>query len=101
MWVLVHFDLPTNTKKERKDAAKFRKQLLEDGFEMFQYSVYVRHCTSRENAAVHELRVEGFLPPSGHVSILTITDKQFGSMKHFYGTKPASKDPGVVQLELF
>ena len=32
MWVLVFFDLPTDTKKERKAAAEFRKQLISDGF---------------------------------------------------------------------
>lgn len=53
MWVLVFFDLPTDTKKERKAAADFRKQLLADGFIMFQFSIYMRHCPSAENAEVH------------------------------------------------
>ena len=35
MWVLVFFDLPTDTRKNRKVAASFRKSLLTDGFEMF------------------------------------------------------------------
>ena len=50
MWVLVFFDLPTDTKKERKVAADFRKALLQDGFVMFQFSIYIRHCPSVENA---------------------------------------------------
>ena len=41
MWVLVFFDLPTDTKKERKAAAEFRKQLISDGFIMFQFSIYM------------------------------------------------------------
>ncbi|MBR6925959.1 MAG: CRISPR-associated endonuclease Cas2, partial [Bacteroidaceae bacterium] len=53
MWVLVFFDLPTTTKKERKAAARFRKNIMGDGFTMFQFSIYVRHCASSENAAVH------------------------------------------------
>ena len=76
MWVLVFFDLPTETKKERKTAAKFRKQLLEDGFIMFQFSIYMRHCPSSENAETHIKRVKGFLPDLGQVGILSITDKQ-------------------------
>ena len=32
MWLYVMFDLPTETKRQRHDAAKFRKDLLEDGF---------------------------------------------------------------------
>lgn len=38
MWVFVFFDLPTETKPQRKAAAKFRKRLLDDGFSMFQFS---------------------------------------------------------------
>ena len=45
MWVLVFFDLPTDTKKERKASADFRKKLLSDGFVMFQFSIYMlRQC---------------------------------------------------------
>ncbi|MHB8261363.1 MAG: CRISPR-associated endonuclease Cas2, partial [Bacteroidia bacterium] len=46
MWTLVMYDLPTETKKERKVAARFRKELLQDGFSMFQFSMYVRHSAS-------------------------------------------------------
>ena len=53
MWVLVFFDLPTETPKERKIYAVFRKKLLSDGFSMFQFSMYLRHCASAENADVH------------------------------------------------
>ena len=101
MWVLVFFDLPTETKKERKTAAIFRKNLLKDGFSMFQFSIYVRHCASMENAAVHIKRVKSFLPVEGKIGILCITDKQFGQIELFYGTKPSPlKTPGQ-QLELF
>ena len=70
MWVLVFFDLPTDTKKERKAAADFRKLLIQDGFIMFQFSIYMRHCPSAENAKVHIKRVKSFLPALGQVGIL-------------------------------
>ncbi len=102
MWVFVHFDLPTHTKKDRKSYAKFRKMLLDDGFNMIQYSIYVRHCSSRENAAVHKKRVKRQLPPQGHVITFDITDAQFGKMDIFHGTKKAPpKDNLPRQLELF
>ncbi len=101
MWIFVFFDLPTETKQDRKRASKFRKTLIEDGFRMFQFSIYLRHCSSRENAKVHEKRVKGFLPPNGNVGILTITDKQFGMMEIFYGKKEKPAPRGPVQLELF
>lgn len=55
MWLFVFFDLPTHTKTERRHAAQFRKALEKDGFAMMQYSVYVRHCVSKENMEVHIL----------------------------------------------
>lgn len=42
MWVLVFYDLPTDTKTERKEAARFRKDIMADGFTMFQFSIYVK-----------------------------------------------------------
>ena len=62
MWVLVLFDLPTETKKEKKAYTDFRKKLITDGFTMFQFSIYLRHCSSRENSEVHIQRVKNKLP---------------------------------------
>jgi len=101
MWIFVFFDLPTETKSERKKYAEFRKNLLNDGFTMFQFSIYLRHCPSRENAEVHIRRVKNFLPHDGYVGILTITDKQFGQMELFRGCQRMKKDTPVQQLELF
>ncbi|NLZ72359.1 MAG: CRISPR-associated endonuclease Cas2 [Bacteroidales bacterium] len=101
MWVLVLFDLPTETKKDRKVYADFRKNLQRDGFTMFQFSIYIRHCMSIENANVHIMRVKRFLPEKGHIGILCITDKQFGMMELFYGKNPEKKKTAPQQLELF
>ncbi|MBP6976822.1 MAG: CRISPR-associated endonuclease Cas2 [Bacteroidales bacterium] len=101
LWILVFFDLPVKTKKERKIASRFRKDIMGDGFTMFQFSIYVRHCPSRENADVHLKRVKRILPNKGHVGILTVTDKQFGNMEIFYGRDPAPPQEIPQQLELF
>jgi CRISPR-associated protein Cas2 len=101
LWVLVFFDLPTETKKERKAYAEFRKRMLKDGFYMFQFSMYIRHCSSRENAEVHIRRVKSWLPEKGHVGIMTITDKQFGMIEVFYGPKRLEKEAIPQQLEMF
>lgn len=101
MWVLVFFDLPTETKKERKIYSDFRKKLLDDGFTMFQFSIYLRHCPSQENAEVHIRRVKKILPEKGHIGILCITDKQFGRMELFYGKKEKPVSTPYQQLELF
>ena len=101
MWILVFFDLPTETKKERKEYSDFRKHLMNDGFTMFQFSIYIRHCASRENAAVHIKRVKKILPPHGDVGILCITDKQFGDIELYHSQKEKDLPTEGQQLELF
>lgn len=101
MWVLVFFDLPTETKRDRTEATKFRKKLIDDGFSMFQFSIYLRHCPSKENAEVHIKRTKRNLPKHGKIGILSVTDKQFGQMEIFFGKKETSLPPPTQQLQLF
>ncbi len=65
MWILVLFDLPTETEKDRRAYTKFRNELMKDGFTMFQFSIYIRHCMSKENTKVHIDRIKKILPPKG------------------------------------
>lgn len=101
MWVVTMFDLPVDTKAARRAYALFRKALLNDGFTRMQFSVYIRHCASEENADVHIQRVQGFLPDDGEVRVLTITDKQFERMRVFWGKRRKPPEPAPQQLELF
>lgn len=101
MWVLTMFDLPVDTMEARRAYRHFRKKLLQDGFSRLQYSVYVRHCASEENADVHVARVERTLPDDGEVRIITITDKQFERMRIFWGKRRKPPEPPPQQLELF
>ncbi len=101
MWVLVFFDLPTDTKQDRKNYARFRKDMLTDGFQMFQFSIYMRHCSSKENADGHIKWVKKKLPEKGHVGIMCITDKQFGMMEIFRGHEVVPIEAPPQQLELF
>lgn len=101
MWIIVFFDLPTTTKKERKCAALFRRNLEKDGFSMMQYSVYTRHCASRESVDVHIKRVRQLLPQSGKVSVLSITDKQYGDITNFWGKIESRRLETPQQLEFF
>jgi CRISPR-associated protein Cas2 len=101
MWLFVFYDLPTETKKDRYHFQQFRKKLLKDGFTMHQYSVYVRHCASTENADVHESRVRKAVPEKGKISILRITDKQYGNIVNIWGRKSIALPTGGGQLEIF
>lgn len=101
MWLYVMFDLPVDTKARRKASARFRKDLLKDGFVMHQFSVYIRHCASLQSAAVHIDRVRQLVPDEGFVSVLKVTDKQFGETIHIQGRRAKPPPPSPAQLELF
>ena len=95
------FDLPTETKRDIRAYSVFRKNLMKDGFTMFQFSIYIRHCASMENAEMHIKRVKSFLPEFGKVGIICITDKQFGNIELFFGKKTFAPNAPGQQLELF
>lgn len=101
MWLFVMFDLPVKLKKEQKQASLFRKNLENDGFIMHQFSVYMRYCASLESAQVHIKRVRGFAPDKGHVTIITITDKQYSNIVNIWGSIEEKKKPIPLQLEFF
>lgn len=101
MWAFVLFDLPVLTKKERKAATRFRQSLLDLGFEMTQFSVYLKFCAGKEQAEALSRQVEAKMPPSGKVHIVCITDKQYENIRTYRGRKrePSPKNP--AQLALF
>ncbi len=99
--MFVLFDLPVGTKKERKAATRFRHSLLDLGFEMSQFSVYIKFTASKEQAESLERQVEATMPPSGKVYVVQITDKQYENIRTYRGRKRehSPKNPG--QLALF
>lgn len=101
MWMVVMFDLPVVEKTERKAATDFRNTLLDLGFDMSQFSVYMRFCTSTAQMDTYCKRVEAALPQGGKVNILQFTDKQYERIVSFHGKakQPAKKTPD--QFDLF
>lgn len=101
MWMVVMFDLPVVEKAERRAATEFRNALLDMGFEMSQFSVYMRFCTSPVQVDTYCKRVETALPEGGKVNILQFTDKQYERIISFCGQakQPANKTPD--QFDLF
>ena len=102
MWMMVMFDLPTETKKERHEATSFRNFLLDSGFSMAQYSVYMRFTGTRENSQKYVRMVKNNNPTTGDVNILFFTDTQFGDIIHLDKTAmPARLAEMPRQLQLF
>lgn len=98
---MVFFDLPTETKTDTRNYRKFVDVLEKDGFTRFQFSIFLRHCPSMDNAQVHVKRIKQNLPPKGHVGITHITDKQFGMMEVYFSKKKEDTPQPIQQLELF
>ncbi len=100
MWMIVMFDLPTNTKKQRRSATKFREFLLDCGFTMTQYSIYIRLLSGKERARVLERKIGVHVPTEGSIQILCITDKQYENIKSYHGHSMIKKTM-PQQLQLF
>jgi len=97
MWLQVSFDLPVLVKSEQHAATSFRKMLLDNGFEMAQFSIYLRFCSCKEMAEKYIKIIESNLPQTGTINVLMFTDRQYGNMKTFIGKKRKEN----VQGELF
>jgi CRISPR-associated protein Cas2 len=101
VWVFAMFDLPVDTKADRRHYTQFRNMLLKLGFQMLQFSVYAHYFPSEEDSIVHRKKVRAGLPPGGQVRLVTITDKQFGKMEVFLGKKKVSSEDPPQQMLLF
>ncbi len=101
MWMMVMFDLPTDTKAQRKAAGKFRNFLLDEGFERSQFSVYARFVNGKEAFATRVRRIERSLPSDGDVQILNFTDRQYRDVVHFTGKSRNEPRENPEQLVMF
>ena len=100
MWLFCFFDLPVKTKPQRRAATRFRNYLLSDGYNMLQYSVYVRIIREQDGADKHLARMGRNLPSTGSVRTLTVTERQYGRMKVLLGTRKPHEKPVGDQLLL-
>jgi CRISPR-associated protein Cas2 len=87
MRLMIMFDLPVETAKQRKQYRQFRKSLINEGFLMIQYSVYVRVCVTKKSATLMENRIKTFLPENGTIQALTLTEKQYNDMHFLVGDR--------------
>lgn len=101
MWMMVLFDLPVKSPEERKRATAFRNFLLDQGFEMAQFSVYVRHTPGKEAVEAASRKVEAVIPPNGKVDILQFTDKQYENIISFRSEGRGEKNKNPDQFLLF
>lgn len=101
MWLMVMFDLPVTTSAERRQGRRFHDYLLDEGFTMKQFSIYLRYFDSRAKAEAAAGRLAIQIPVEGAVSVLFITDKQFGQMRNYLGRVPTKVEQKPAQFTLF
>lgn len=91
MRMLCMFDLPVETEEQRRAYRIFRKNLIQEGFMMIQYSIYVRICPSREYANRLENRIKKGIPQEENVRLLCVTEKQYADMKLLVGSRQTAE----------
>ncbi|MGN0483101.1 MAG: CRISPR-associated endonuclease Cas2 [Lachnospiraceae bacterium] len=101
MRMIVFFDLPVTTAKERKAATQFRNFLLKDGYHMVQYSVYSRVCNGVDAVNKHEARLNLHLPDNGSVRLLVLTEKQYESIRILLGERTPDDNGEPAKLTSF
>lgn len=101
MWILVMFDLPTDTKAQRKAAGNFRNFLLDQGFERCQFSIYARFVNGKEAFYSRVRQIERNLPERGDIQILCFTDRQYRNTIHFSDHGKLKQRENPTQLVLF
>lgn len=102
MRLLVFFDLPVTSRTHRRNYTLFRRFLLNDGYDMLQWSVYGRILNGLDAEQKHMKRLLANLPPEGSVRVLTVTERQFAGMKLLVGL-PLFQEKAVssAQIALF
>lgn len=102
MRMMVFFDLPMVTRDERRAYMLFRRFLLNDGYDMIQFSIYGRILNGSDAEEKHMKRLLANLPPEGSVRMLTVTEKQFAGMKILVGSPHfQEKKVDATQIVLF
>lgn len=101
MWLMVIFDLPVRTRNDRRAATRFRNFLLDQGFSMSQFSVYLRFCGGKDQAEACTRRIERSLPRTGLVQVLGFTDKQYENIVSFDGRIRQAQNKNPAQYVMF
>ena len=98
MRLLVFFDLPMETSKERKEYAVFHKFLIKNGFIMMQKSVYSKLVINNVTSEAVKEKVARNLPPSGIVELLEITENQFSRIEYLVGNRQSLVEESIDRL---
>lgn len=98
MRLLIFFDLPVETSKERKEYAKFHKFLIKNGFIMMQKSVYSKLVINNVTSTAVKQKISANVPPDGVVEMLEVTENQFSRIEYLVGNKQTLVEESMDRL---
>lgn len=102
MRLMVMFDLPVTTPAQRRAATQFRTFLVNDGYTMMQFSIYVRVCNGADAVEKHRMRLRAAVPENGSVRLMVVTERQYAGMDILTGELvPADKPAAGAQIAFF
>lgn len=106
MWLMVSYDLPVGSPKERRAESRFRAFLEHEGYMRLNFSVYSRFCGSVQALRGARERVHRIMPERGHVLLIEFTDAQWGRIEHIHRGSYRTPNPDAeqarpTQLKLF
>ena len=92
MRLLCFFDLPMETAQEKRTYRNFRKELIANGFEMLQFSVYYRTCQIGVLLISFIKDCNKVIYQQVNVRLLAVTEKQFSEMTLIVGGKTKQEE---------
>ena len=101
VWAVVFFDLPVDTKAHRRDANRYRIQLLELGFGKIQLSVYAKYLINSSGLDWLASRITLGIPDGGFVRMLHVSDVEWSKMVRIEGRKLVESESRPQQLTIF
>lgn len=101
MRLVLLYDLPVVTDQDKKIYLHFRNYLLDDGFYMIQYSVYVRICKNFDDVKKHTTRIRMNAPRKGNVRMFQLTERQYENMEILCGELVSEEKIDDTPLTIF
>lgn len=87
MRLILFFDLPSKEDYEKKDYRLFHNALIKNGYVMMQFSVYIKATNSNSKIKREIEKIRKFIPRSGNIRIISVTEKQYNNMEVILGHK--------------
>ena len=85
MRIILLYDLPTVEEKDKKEYTKFHKKMIDLGFHMLQYSVYVKVLQNETNYKQIISRLNNIVPNKGQIILFKVTEKQYQDIYYLKG----------------